>query len=119
MVQSGESVWELGLAAPLRVTHTLGVDKINVCFLDALIEGTVFIFSLGKEEKEEKAGQGSSFCSSLWLSCQETSANAVGKDIGCCRNWPATNDCSHVGVGKEVWRLITFNGITLDLEQGM
>lgn len=80
----------------------------------------MFLFSLGKEEEEkEKAGQGSSFCSSLWFSGQETSANAVGKDIGCCRNWPATNDCSLVGVGKEVWRLITLNVINLDLEQGM
>lgn len=37
MVQSGESVWEPGLAAPLRVTESLGEDKINVSFLDALI----------------------------------------------------------------------------------
>lgn len=79
----------------------------------------VFLFSLGKEEEEkEKTGQGNSFCSSLWLSGQD-SANAVGKGIGCCRNWPATNDCSQVGMGKEVWRLITLNVITLDLEQAM
>lgn len=77
----------------------------------------VFLFSLGKEE-EEKVGQGDSFCSSLWFSGQD-SANAVGKDIGCCRNWPATNDCSQVRMGKEVWRLITLNVITLDLEQAM
>lgn len=60
----------------------------------------------------------SSFCSCLWSPGQETFANSVGKGIICCRNWPAANDCSQVGVGKEVWRIITFNVITLDLQQG-
>lgn len=65
------------------------------------------------------AGQDSSFCSSLRSPAQENFANSVGRSIICCRNWPATYDCSQVGVGKEVWMLITFNVITLDLQQGM
>ncbi|RMC05251.1 hypothetical protein DUI87_18436 [Hirundo rustica rustica] len=48
--------------------------------LGCLNRVAVFLFSLGKEEEEkEKAGQGNSFCSSLWFSGQETSADAVGR----------------------------------------
>lgn len=50
---------------------------------------------------------------------QETFASSGGRSIVYGRNWPAANDCSQVGAGKEVWRLITFNVITLDLQQGM
>lgn len=50
---------------------------------------------------------------------QETFASPGGRSIIYGRNWPAANDCSQVGAGKEVWRLITFNVITLDLQQGM
>lgn len=57
MVQSGESVWELGLAAPLRVTESLGVHKINVCFLLALIEGQC-LFSPWAKRKRRRRRQG-------------------------------------------------------------
>jgi len=64
---------------------------------------------------EGRAGQGRAGQQLLHLSAvQENFANLVGKSIVCCRNWPAANDCSQVGAGKEVWRLITFNVITLD-----
>lgn len=57
MVQSGEPVWELGAAASLRVTDSLGVDKINVYVLDALIEGHCFFSHW--EERGRGEGKGS------------------------------------------------------------
>lgn len=57
MVQSGESVWEPGLAAPVRVTENSSVNKIKVCFLDALTEEQCF-FSPWAKRKRRRRRQG-------------------------------------------------------------
>lgn len=71
-----------------------------------------------KEEEEKEAKRVTAFFSPQSPG-QKTFANLIGRSIIYGRNWPEANDRSQVGAGKEVWRLIMFNVITLDLQQRM
>jgi len=75
--------------------------------------------SLEEKEEEEKEAKRIAAFFSLQSPGQKTFANLIGRSIIYGRNWPAANDCSQVGAGKEVWRLIMLNVITLDLQQCM